>query len=901
MTRIRKDPPVSRSAALTGVVVLALAMVPRLAAQAPDTASGLAVSPAVPSIAAARLTASIQLDGVLDEPAWTETTPVTQLIQRDPDEGALPTEHTEIRVLLAGDALYVGARLYDREPLRIRALLTRRDATSESDRFTVQLDSRYDRLTAFVFEVNPRGVRRDGVLQADGTVDYSPDPVWQAGVRQDQTGWAAEIRIPLSQLRFNRGSETWGVQFIRFIQRRGEEDVFAFVPKTEHASVSRFGRIIGLADLPSSRHAEVAPYVTGRGEYTHPGPGDPFRDGSDYSTTAGADLRLGVGGNLALDATVNPDFGQVEVDPAIVNLSAFETFFDEKRPFFLEGSSLFSFAQVNAYNTAGYPGVFNSRRIGRPPQRRLEDDAPAFSAGPAVTRIPAAVKLTGKSAGGWSVALLDAVTREEKGRFVDDDALRHEVPLEPLSNYFVGRVRHESADGNRATGGLFTAVDRRLGDPTLAGLLRSSAYVGGVDLNRYWANQGWALDAFLTGSLVRGDPAAIASTQRSPARYYQRPDAEHFALDSTRTSLAGYNGVVSLTKLSGQWLGSLTLQDKSPGYETNDVGFEVFTNRRAVATDIGYATYRPGRLFRNYRADFFTTHEWDYDWNRITFDIGLQQTVRFRNFWEAVLTTHFFPATIDDHLTRGGPLTRGPAARQLTLQLDSDSRRRHTVGLGVDYSWSTAGTHILTLTPSLTLNPGSNLQIALTPNLILDHEAAQYVQAVTDPTAATTFGRRYVFAELRQTQVALETRVNWTFTPTLSLQLYAQPLLSANGFRNYKELRAPRTYDFAVYGRDQGSIAPDGSGGFTVDPDGPGAAGGFAVADQSFNLRSLRANLVLRWEYRPGATLFLVWQQSRSNELDGVGNFDLGRDFRSLRNTPADNLIAVKLSYWLGL
>jgi hypothetical protein len=887
-------------APLTAVAFLMPALSARLAAQVTDS-SGVSAEVAAPSVAAARLDGGVHLDGVLDEPAWAGVASVTRLIQRDPDEGAPPTERTEIRVLLAGDALYVGARLYDREPARVRALLTRRDATSESDRFTVELDSRHDHLTAFLFEVNPRGVRRDGVVQADGTVDYSPDPVWEAEVRQDDSGWMAEIRIPLSQLRFNRGSDTWGVQFIRFIQRRGEEDVFAFVPKTERNGVNRFGHLTGLAGLPAARHAEVSPYLSGRGEYTQTGLGDPFRDGSDYFTNGGADLRLGVGGNLALDATVNPDFGQVEVDPAIVNLSANETFFDEKRPFFLEGSNLFSFAQVSAWNTAGYPGVFHSRRIGRPPQRNLGDDNPVFSDAPAVTRIPGALKLTGKTGHGWSVALLDAVTRKETGRFVDDLGALHQVPVEPLSNYFVGRVRHESADGNAGLGALFTAVNRRLDDPTLAGLLRSSAYVGGVDLNRYWGNQTWVLDAFVTGSLVRGDPAAIVRTQRSPTRYYQRPDAERFSLDSSRTSLAGYNAVVGLTKLSGHWLGSLTLQDKSPGYETNDAGSEVFTNRRAVATDIGYAAYRPGRLFRNYRADVFTTHEWDYDWNRITFDIGLKQVARFRSFWQATLTSHFYPATSDDHLTRGGPLTHAPAARELTLQLDSDSRRRHTFGLGVDWFWTTAGTRFLGFTPSLTLNPASNLQIALTPSLGFDREAAQYVQTEADPTAAATFGSRYVFAELRQTQVAFETRINWTFTPTLSLQFYAQPLLSANEFRDYKELRAPRTYDFAVYGRDRGTIGPDGSGGFTVDPDGNGAAEAFTVTDQSFNLRSLRANLVLRWEYRPGATLFLVWQQSRSSQADGVGDFDLGRDFRSLRTTPADNLLAVKLSYWLGL
>jgi uncharacterized protein DUF5916 len=890
---------VSRLSTCLAVVFLASAVFGRLPAQVPDSSSSVGVSP--PTAVAASLTGAIQLDGILNESAWADATPITRLTQRDPDEGALPTEQTEIRVLEGGDALYIGATLYDRTPSEIRALLTRRDAVSESDRFTVELDSRYDRRTAFVFEVNPRGVRRDGVLQAD-TVDYSPDPIWDAGVRQDSTGWSVELRIPLSQLRFNRGNDTWGVQFVRYIQRRGEEDVFSYVPKDEHASVSRFGSLTGLADLPAQRHLEATPYVTGRGEYTHPGFGDPFRDGSDYFTTGGADVRAGVGGNLALDATINPDFGQVEVDPAIVNLTDNETFFDEKRPFFLEGSSLFSFAQVNAYNTAGFPGVFNSRRIGRSPQRDLADDTPAFYDEPTVTRIPGALKLTGKSSSGWSVAMLDAVTREEHGQFVDDVGDRHRVPIEPLSNYFVGRVRRESGDGNNAIGGLFTAVDRRLDDPTLAGMLRSSAYLAGADLNHYWANQGWVFDAFVTGSLVRGDPAAITRTQRSSVRYYQRPGAEHFSLDTTRTSLAGYNGVLSLTKLSGRWLGSLTLQDKSPGYETNDVGFEVFTNRRAVATDIGYATYRPGRVFRNYRADLFTTHEWDYDWNRITFDIGVKQVARFRNFWNVTLTSHFLPATSDDHLTRGGPIAHAPGARELILQIDSDSRRRHTVGLGTDWFWDVAGAHYLQLTPSLTMRPGSNLQIELAPNLTFSNLKAHYIQTTPDPTATATVGARYVFAGWRQTEVAFETRVNWTFTPTLSLQLYAQPLISANEFYDYKELRAANTYKFSLYGRDQGStIVPDGNGGFTVDPDGPGAAPPFTISDQSFNFRSLRANVVLRWEYRPGATLFVVWQQNRSNEADGVGDFEFGRDFRSLRTTPADNLLAVKLSYWLGL
>ncbi len=866
-----------------------------LAAQAPDSAFA-------PTITAARLKGELHLDGRLDDAAWSAATPVAGLVQRDPDEGQPPTERTEIRVLLGDDALYVGVRLFDREPARIRALLTRRDEPSESDRFTVQLDSRHDHLTGFLFEVNPRGVRRDGVIQADGTVDYAPDPVWEAEVRQDESGWSAEIRIPLSQLRFNRSGDTWGVQFTRFIQRKGEEDVFSFVPKNQRNGVNRYGHLTGLVDLPAAHHAEIAPYLSGRGEYTHPPPGDPFRDGNDYFEDAGTDLKLGVGSNLTLDATINPDFGQVEVDPARVNLSEFELFFPEKRPFFLEGSSLFSFAQVNAWNQAGFPNVFNSRRIGRSPQLGLGGPNVVSADVPVETRIPGALKLTGKTAGGWSLAILDAVTREEKGRFVDTLGAVNRVPVEPLTNYFVGRLRRESADGNTAVGGLFTAVDRQLDDPTLAGALRSSAYLGGLDLTRYWNNQSWALDAFVTGSLVRGSPGAIALTQRSPARYYQRPDAGRFSLDSTRTALAGFNAVVALTKLSGRhWLGSVALQDKSPGYETNDVGFEVFTNRRALATDLAYVEYRPGRWFRSYRVDGYSTQEWDYEWNNVTNYSGATQVARLRNFWQWQLETDFFTATTDDHLTRGGPLARAPGGVFVRAQVNSDSRKRHTFGLAANYTRTTATEHSLTVSPSLTINPGSNLQIRLAPSLSVNHNLGQFVQSVPDSTATATFGSRYVFATLRQTSLALEARLNWTFTPTLSLQLYAQPLLVSNGFSDYKELRAVRSYDFDIYGRDRGTIAPDGAGGFTVDPDGAGPAAAFNVGDQNFNFRALRANVVLRWEYRPGAALFLVWQQSRTDAASGVSDFDFGRDFRALRFTPADNVLALKASYWVGI
>jgi hypothetical protein len=857
---------------------------------------------AAPSIEASRVEGTIAVDGRLDESSWARAQPASEFTQTEPAEGRPATERTEVRVLIGDDAVYIGARLHDREPNRIKAALARRDEDVEADEFDVYLDTFHDHLSGVRFRVTPGGATLDGILgsSAQGSEeDLSWDPVWESGTQVDSLGWTAELRIPLSQLRYNSTANgTWGIQFYRKVLRKGEEDWFAFVPKSEVGGVSRYGHLVGLGPLQAQRRLELTPYLLARGSYEPSIAGNPFRSGDDYHGSAGLDLKYGLTSDLTINATVNPDFGQVEVDPAVVNLSVFETFFPEKRPFFVEGADVFRFGGIRANNSFGVPDIFFSRRIGREPQRSLDGDGFDFVDAPTETSIRAAAKLSGRTRTGWSIGLLDAVTAGENARYVDALGSRVSTPVEPLTNYFVGRVRKDLRDGNSTVGIIATAVNRDQDSPELESQLRGSAYSFGVDFTNSWAERVWSLDGSVALNTVRGTPEAIERTQRSSARYYQRPDATSFHLDPTRTSLGGHAYQLALRKNSGKhWTGGLVYQETSPGIETNDLGFQSEASQRGISTALEYSERQPGRTFRRWGLFPFTNHQWNFDGNQVYGSYGLIFSGQLHNFWDFQLRGDYAPPAYDDRLTRGGPLARQPTTGDVRVTLNSDTRKTTRLNLNLTQIWTSADETRTEGDLTLSVRPTPALKLSLGPALILLHTQSQYVAAVEDPVAATTFGTRHVFATLDQHEVSMITRVDWTFTPRLSLQLFLQPLISAGDFTELKEFVRPRTYDFAVYGRDKGT-ATTTSDGTAIDPGDGGAA--FTIPEQNFTIRSLRANAVLRWEWRPGSTFFLVWQQNRQND-ETFGNLRLGRDVDALFSGGVSrNVVAVKASYWLS-
>ncbi|HEX9608195.1 MAG TPA: DUF5916 domain-containing protein [Gemmatimonadaceae bacterium] len=856
---------------------------------------------------ASRSTGTINIDGKLNEPAWAAAVPSGDFTQSYPNVGAKATDPTEVRVLYDDDALYVGVRMFDSRPDSIAAQLARRDASGiYSDWLHVMVDSYHDRRTSFRFSVNPRAVQKD-VLEFDDNKgeDLNWDAVWQVATNVDSAGWTAEYRIPFSQLRFQRAQNgverLWGIQIMRDIARRNERDSWSPWKQTDPGFVSFEGDLAGIVDIPTPRRLEVMPYASAKLTRAPGDPANPFYWPNDTKPSAGVDLKYGLPSGLTLTATVNPDFGQVEVDPAVVNLSAYETFFPEKRPFFVEGANIFNIGSVNGGPSYGSQQIFYSRRIGRPPQRFVNGQ---FVDAPDATTIIGAGKLTGK-VGAWTVGVLNALTAEEKARVIDGANVESSTPVEPLTNYFVGRVRRDFRDGQTLLGLGGTAVNRDVSDSAFKNLLRSGADVGSVDFEHNWAKKQWQLTGALSRSLIEGSRAVIRNAQQSSARYYQRPDADYLSVDTTASSLGGYSAKLGLNK-SGTWSFSATAKSISPGFEVNDLGFMGRVDYRNIGAGGSYNNLEAGKFLRSYNLFAGTNHAWNYGGDKLWTSFFNQITLSFTNLWTVYAGGEYDPSAIDDRLTRGGPRGRQPTQWGGWTQINSSPRSAVSYNLFANYYVDQAHGYTKEISPGVDIRPSSSVHVTISPDLTHYHNTIQFVRAATDPVATSTYGRRYVFGSLFQTTLSATTRVEWTLTPLLSFQLYAQPFASAGRFKGFKELAKPGTQEYLVYGSDNGSTitpVPDPATGktrsYTVDPDGPGLAPSFSIGNPDFRTHSLRGNAVVRWEYRPGSALFFVWQQQREDFLPFEGDFRTGRETRGIFGRPS-NVFLLKATYWFA-
>ena len=870
-------------------------------AQAPVAASPTPSRNAEPRVAprasAVRTEVAPAIDGRLDDAAWTLAPVINTFTQRDPDEGVPVSELTEVRIAYDNEALYVAARLHDRSPVTSR--LGRRDmSTSSSDWFRISLDSYHDRRTAFRFEVNPAGVRRDAAVLGSGDGDMAWDPVWDAAATTDSGGWTAEMRVPFSQLRFTEADEqTWGLQLERLIDRRQELSIFSFTPKSEQSGVPEYGDLAGLRGLRPGRRLELIPYVLSQGRFADT-PSNPFVGDHDLDANAGVDARYRITSNLTLSATANPDFGQVEVDPAIINLTAFETRFDEKRPFFVEGASSFRFGGTVGGPSAAAASLLYSRRLGRAPQLDIGADELEI---PDTATILGAAKVTGKTASGWSLGVLNALTGAEHGRFLGPAGATGRALVEPQTNYFVSRVNRDFRRGQSTFGGMFTSANRDLASELAGSSLRANAYTGGVDFLHEWANRSWAVTGFLVGSHVDGSQAAIVSTQRSSTRYYQRPDARTIQLDPAATSMNGTAASVQLKKTAGlHWTTDSWVQMVSPGFEINDTGFLQRADRRAFGHGMTYSQRSPGTFWRDWRSTSYVNYAQNFDGDTIDHFYWTRLTLTHLSYWQVDVSAWYEPERTDDRFTRGGPLAIRPALWRYIGALRSDPRRPITGRAEYSLVADRAGSRTRTVDMAVDIRTSPRWQLSVGPRFIDVGQDAQYVSAVVDPAMTSTFGSRYIFAELNQTEVSLVTRLNYTFTPNLSFELYAQPLVSNGDYGTPREFQTPSAYHFLTYGEDVGTLTKNGAR-WTVDPDGDGSLPSFSVPDRSFTTRSLRGNAVVRWEYRPGSTLYFVWQQDRLNN-ERMDGFASGPAFGTLFDGSAkgSNMFAVKWSYWIN-
>jgi hypothetical protein len=882
-----------RTCFVFGAAVLAVAATRPLAAQ--------------PSLRAQWITAPITLDGKLDEPVWRTGTSATAFVQRTPQNGSPASQKSEVRIAYDANALYVGVRNFDTAPDSIAQQLGRRDAEDlYADWFYVGFDSYGDKRTAFTFGVNPRGVLTDGYVTNDNLEDFDItwDAVWNVAARIDSAGWTAEFRIPLSQLRYDvvdgRGAvRPWGINFTRTIARHGEDAYWAPTPADAPGFVSRFGTLTGLDSLRPPSRTEIIPYVRTQLESQPLSERNRFVPGQKLAGALGGDARFKLPQSLTLTATVNPDFGQVEADPAVVNLTAFEVFFPERRPFFLENADGFAFGQTRTLNDNDPPRFFYSRRVGRAPQRRPTGDSLQATRITTQTPILGALKLSGTTPSGWQVGVLNAVTAHEHADVQLTNGRLLREPVEPRANYHVSRLRRLLRGGNTGVGGFFADTRRDLSDTVLVTRLPRSATVAGLDWEHAWNDRTYALSGVFSGSHVAGNEVVMRRLQTANYRSFQRPDADHLEFDPTRTSLTGHFLALSFAKLAGQRvLGSVTYEETSPGFESNDLGFQTRSDVRSLSSALRFRNPFQNRWSREWGAAVFQTASLNFAGDRVETRTSVLANTTLLNFWELSYRLSYSPETLNDRLLRGGPFALRPTETLHSLELSTDGRKPIIFNVEALRTTDRSGRDVHSVELEIDWRPLPQARIRVGPSYQGGITTGQYVQSVTDATATATYGRRYVFADVRQREARLDTRVDWTFSPWLSLQLFLQPFASAGEFSRFKEFTTPRAFAFAEYGRERG-VATQGANGLTVDPDGRGPATAFLIPRQDFTVRALRGNAVLRWEYQPGSSLFFVWSQQRQVELDAV-NFGVANQVGRAFADPGRHVFLIKYSRWIG-
>jgi len=840
-----------------------------------------------PKIArAVRLSRAPRIDGRLDDAAWSRLTPIADFVQQQPREGQAPTEATEVFIGYDDEAIYVGARLHRKDPKALARAVTRRDGYGNSEKFTITFDPQMDRRTAVGFGVSVAGVRSDFRHTQDDDMrgrESQYDPVWTAATREDSSGWTAEMRIPFSQLRFPKAErQRWGLQMDRYMPDKNEDIQWAMVPPRETGYVSRFGTLEGLDGVSPTRPVEFLPYVAGdatrRATATTANPLN-----RPFAGRMGLDAKTALGSNLTLDATVNPDFGQVEADPAEVNLSAFETFFDERRPFFTEGS------EMVRGNGAQY---FYPRRIGAAPHGSATGD---FVDMPRSSTILGAAKLTGRLPSRLSIGAVAAVTAAEQARvFRIDSGVTNTVQVEPRSTYGVLRLQQEIGRQASTIGASFSTVQRSVGNqPTLASLLTRESYFGGADWRIRFQQGKYAISGFVAGTHVAGDTASIRRLQVANSRLFQRPDRRDAIYDPRKTSMSGYSAQLRADKDAGRhvlWGAEVKLE--SPGFEMNDLGRLQSTDDIEYTADMQIRETTPSRYLQNWRLGFETRGAWNFEGAHQLNTWTQNSTATLRNFWNLNVRSTINLPSVDDAITRGGPYMGLPREFRQEFRVNNPYGAKTGWRLNGGYGVDEFGAWRRNVSGQITLRPSPRVSVSVEPILQSGTEPRQYVTRIVGGTR--TYGNRYVFAFIDRTTISTKLRANYAFSPNLSLEAYAEPFVASGRYSRMGELSAPRSRLLREYGTDGTTIAIDSAGTRRIT-DG---ASTFTISNRDFNILSFRSNMVMRWEWIPGSTFFLVWQQNRRT-AEAFGDPARASDLFRTTRANGDNFLAVKVSYWL--
>jgi len=838
----------------------------------------------------------ILIDGKLDEPAWQKATWQDDFTQYEPSEGKNPSQKTEFAILLDENSIYVGFKCWDSSPDSIVQRLTRRDEL-DGDYVAVQFDSYFDKRTAFAFMANAAGIKYDFMISNDGeNEDNTWDPIWVVKTSKDDKGWYTEIKIPLTQLRFEGNLEqTWGLQISRMLFRKKEVSLWQASSKKTSGWVSQYGELKGLKNLKARKVADLTPYVVARTDRFEKEAGNPFtQSGKNNQLNVGLDGKLGLTNNLTLDFTINPDFGQVEADPSQVNLTSFETFFEEKRPFFIEGKNILSFPLMFGDGDLASENLFYSRRIGRRPHYSPDLADNEYMKSPEFTSILGAAKITGKTKTGWSLGFLESLTSDEYARV--SNGTERKVMIEPFTNYSIGRVQKDFNKGNTFFGAIFTSVNRNLAEDQLNDL-HKDAFTGGFDFTHKWHNKDWQLDLSTYFSRVEGSAEAITNTQKSWIHGFQRPDASYLKLDTTRTSLVGQGGKIVLGKYGGKLKFMAATAWKSPGLELNDVGYMRQADNIMEVIWVGYRIYEPFSVFRYLNLNFNQWTEWNFGGELTGPGGNINVHTQLKNYWNLHLGGNINGNGLSTTELRGGPALKTIGSKNLWFAFGSNDQKKFTgeAQFMIYGANEKNAKQIFDGGVSFAYRPSKSLKITLSPNYNWNNDELQYVTQ-QDYSKTTD----YIFARIHQKTLSASLRINYIITPNLSIQYWGQPFIATGKYSEFKRITNSRANNYTdrftfLSSNELSYNAADEV--YRVSDTGGNELYTFDQPD--FNVKEFLSNMVVRWEYLPGSTLYLVWSQHRDQSVSN-GEFNFRSDFKTLFDDQPYNVFLVKLSFRLG-
>ncbi|GAB3995563.1 hypothetical protein GCM10028807_36050 [Spirosoma daeguense] len=843
----------------------------------------------------------IKLDGIPNESAWDAVEWSGSFTQYQPNEGKAPSQPTLFKILYDDKFLYVGYRCLDAAPDSVIKRMSRRDEFP-GDWVEINIDSYHDQRTAFSFSMSVSGVRGDEFISQNGNNwDTSWNPIWYGKTHVDSTGWTAEVKIPLSQLRYgNEPSKVWGIQVTRRLFRKEERSVWQYIPQNSGVWVSGFGELHGLTNVPSQKQIEIAPYVVAKTEKYAPVEGNPFATGTDSKVTVGLDGKVAVTSDLILDFTVNPDFGQVEADPSRVRIDGFQNFFEERRPFFIESRNIFDYQVTGSEAGGDYDSdlLFYSRRIGGSPHGYPSLGQREYAQVPQNAPILGAAKFSGKTKKGWSIGILESITGRTMAE-IDRAGDRRQEAVEPLTSYFVGRLQKDIDAGNTVIGGIFTSVNR---ENNLNHQLHTNAFSGGLDFLHFWKNRTWYFRGNLIFSQVQGSKEVITNTQRAFEHLFQRSNAPEIQVDENRTSLTGTGGTFRLGKTGGKSgkLGQVFkfetgITFRSPELELNDIGFMLTSNEINHFSWAGLQYQKSFSIFRSARINYNHWSRWDFGGQFLYQAFNSNAHATFRNNWQVGMGSTWNPYEVSNNALRGGSSLRLPSGINHWGYIQSDFRKKVLGSVEFANSWGFERTvHNNDVTVTLRVQPLDALNVSLSAGYSHNwRRQDQFVGSATYNGALRT-----IVSEVNQNTFRYTLRLNYNITPDLTLQYYGQPFITRPTYQHFAYVADPLNKDFDSRFRPfTGNELRYENGRYVVDENRDGTVD-YSFSKPDFNFVQFRSNLVARWEYKPGSELYLVWSQGSTPDVANDLSSPLNRSlFDTIFAQQARNIFLVKMTY----